>query len=286
MTLLSEGLIISNDKVSSECFRMELLAADAAAAARPGQFFHVRCADSLDPLLRRPLSICSADREAGGVTFLYRQAGRGTTLLAQKKPGEAISLLGPLGRGFTMPGGEGRPAVVAGGIGVAPLFFLLKELAGGGAMADVFIGATSSGGLLLVEEMKALGHAVHLSTDDGSAGYHGLVTALFEKYIGGGGSANRKGLETDLTEIYIKALQAPRTAFVYACGPVPMMRGVAEISLNAGLPCEVSLEERMGCGVGACLACACKTKNQGGGFAYRRVCADGPVFPAEEVVWE
>lgn len=266
MSFLVEGVVLSNVKISAGCRRMELLAREAAAAALPGQFFHVRCADSLDPLLRRPLSVCLADRETGRVTFLYRLAGRGTNLLAQKKPGETVSLLGPLGRGFTMPGGEGRPAAVAGGIGIAPLLFLLKEMAGTGISADVFIGAISSDRLLAVDEITALGHAVELATDDGSVGHHGFVTDLFDKYL--------------------KAKGAPRPVFVYACGPVPMMRQVSEISLRAGVPCEVSLEERMGCGVGACLACACKTKNTGGAFAYRRVCADGPVFPAEEVVWE
>ena len=308
MSQLTEGVIISNLEVAPDCYRMEIRAGAVAEAARPGQFVHVRCLESLEPLLRRPLSICSAGRREERVTLLYRVAGRGTGLLARKRPGEALSLLGPLGRGFTLPGEETRRAVpgaspnispgplepvaaVGGGIGVAPLFFLLEELARRDCRVIVYIGAASAGQLLLVNEIRALGHDVQISTDDGSDGFRGFITDLFEEDLkqrpGGQRSIVGKSGANKTGKCNMKPGpdSRPLPGFVYACGPVPMMRRVSGLASACGISCEVSLEERMGCGVGACLSCACKIQDREGAVRYRRVCIDGPVFPAEEVVW-
>ncbi|BAF59988.1 2-polyprenylphenol hydroxylase and related flavodoxin oxidoreductases [Pelotomaculum thermopropionicum SI] len=260
------------------CRRLTLAAPGVAAAARPGQFLHVRCGNTLDPLLRRPISINAVDREKGEVAVMYRVAGRGTALLAGRREGEAVSLLGPLGNGFSMPRNGERVSAVAGGIGIAPLFFLLQELKETGIHAAVFLGAATKGSLLLVREISDLGHAVLLSTDDGSEGFHGAVTDLF--YAAGSCPGRGGAAGACLPEGFFPPGR------VYGCGPRGMLARLCEIIEKWGIPGEVSLEERMGCGVGACLSCACKTRHGEGGYRYRRVCAEGPVFPAGEVVWQ
>ncbi|RJQ27737.1 MAG: dihydroorotate dehydrogenase electron transfer subunit [Peptococcaceae bacterium] len=238
---------------------MLLQAPEAAGRAGPGQFVHVRCGFSADPLLRRPLSVHDVDRGEGTLTLLYRVAGRGTALLAGLEPGAGISLMGPLGRGFSLPEADLRVALVAGGIGVAPLYFLLKELVSRNFFVHVLVGAQTAEDLLLEDDFQSFGGRASFATDDGSRGYKGRVTGLLEPLLASG--------DIDL---------------VYACGPPAMLKRVAGLLTGAGVPGEVSLERHMGCGVGACLSCVCKVRSG----AYRRVCADGPVFPVEEVVWE
>lgn len=231
-----------------------------AQAARPGQFLHIRCSDTMDPLLRRPISINSVERNRGIVSILYRKAGRGTARLNAL---DRLDVMGPLGKGFKLPGPDSRVLVIGGGIGIAPLNFLLQELSMDGNYVDVFLGAASAGHLLLVEEIEELGHRLQVATEDGSAGYHGRVTDLCSPSV-------MSGIDE-----------------VFACGPHPMLRALAAILDGLNIPGQFSMEERMGCGVGACLACACKTRaGTPEGFKYSHVCVDGPVFKASEVVWE
>jgi dihydroorotate dehydrogenase electron transfer subunit len=263
MSLLADAGVLGNREVAPGYFRLALYAPEIAGVAVPGQFVHVRCGPLLDPLLRRPLSIHDVDRQSGRLYLLYRLTGRGTALLAGNKAGATVNLMGPLGHGFTLPIPPADALVVGGGIGIAPLFYLVKELADAGNQIMFLGGFRTAREIVAVKEMENLGVEVALATDDGSLGYQGPVTELLEKYIAG--------------RAY---------SFCYACGPRPMLQKVAEIITLAGVPGEVSLEERMGCGVGACLACACKTRSrEGDGFCYSHVCIDGPVFSAGEVVW-
>lgn len=257
--LIIDAEVIKQEEILPGFYRMALSAGEAAKLAKPGQFLHVRCGDTLDPLLRRPVSIHAVDREKGEISLFYRVVGRGTALLAKKEKGDKINLLGPLGSGFTIPGGGEKVSVVAGGIGIAPLYFFLQELSGLKIYADVFSGAATKRQLFFTSEIKALGHTVITATDDGTAGYPGTVVNLFEQ-----NPADR----------------------VYGCGPAGMLKSLCRIIKILGIWGEVSLEERMGCGVGACLSCACKTVSEGENYRYSRVCVDGPVFPAGEVVWE
>jgi len=221
--------------------------------------------------------------------LLYRVTGRGTSILAQKKAGACVNLMGPLGRGFTLPeralteelGEKGEKdldtrfakklknkgciAVVAGGIGIAPLFFLLQELSLREIPINVFFGARSREELYLLEDIKNMGFCVHIATDDGSFGCKGTVVSLLEEKL-------KKGSH---------ARPAFKPAFVYGCGPRPMLSALARLLNGLGIPGEISLEERMGCGVGACLSCVCKAR---GKFSYWRVCTEGPVFSVAEVV--
>jgi dihydroorotate dehydrogenase electron transfer subunit len=256
--LITEAEIIKQTEILPGFHRLTLSAGEIAKCARPGQFLHVRCEDTLDPLLRRPVSIHAVDREKGEISLFYRTVGRGTALLAEQEKGDKLNLLGPLGSGFTIPE-SGRVSVVAGGIGIAPLYFFLQELSGLKIYADVFLGASTKKQLFFTGEVKALGHIVFPATDDGTTGYHGTVVDLFEQNL---------------------------TDRVYGCGPAGMLKRLCRIIKNHKIFGEVSLEERMGCGVGACLSCACKTVSGGDNYRYRRVCVDGPVFPAGEVVWE
>ncbi|WP_027717202.1 dihydroorotate dehydrogenase electron transfer subunit [Desulfovirgula thermocuniculi] len=264
---------MQNKKVGLDVYRMELFAPDVAAQARPGQFLHVsvhtkgRGSDCYDPLLRRPLSVHGVDVKRGAVALLYRVVGRGTALLARVKEGELLDVLGPLGRGFSLPPAGSRVVLVAGGMGVAPLYFLAEELLRFGHEVHFLAGARRLEELYLLGDLLALeekrpSFKPSFATDDGSYGFCGPVTGLLE--------------------VLLAAVKVDRA---YACGPRQMLREAAGVLARFGVPGEVSLEERMGCGVGACLSCACRVR-EAGGFSYRRVCADGPVFAAESVDWE
>lgn len=259
----SKCVILRQEEVIPGCRLLCLDAPEIALAAVPGQFLHVRCGDSQDPLLRRPVSIHFADRERGRIYLLYRVAGRGTALLAGLKAGERVDLLGPLGRGYTLPESTERAAIVGGGIGAAPLFFLLGEM---GKIygpditkVSVFLGAATAGAVPGAGWLRGRGLPLYIATDDGTSGFKGTVVDLFR--------------EAACDEPFRR---------VYACGPQPMIRGLAGV-VGPGALVEVSVEERMGCGVGACLSCACRVR-AGDGVKNAHVCIDGPVFNLRDLV--
>jgi len=222
-------------------------------AAQAGQFVQVRVSETLDPFLRRPISVHDAAEDR--LVLLYRTVGRGTALLAAKKAGETLDLLGPLGSSFPLTD-RAQAVVVAGGIGAAPLYYLLRTLKRAGKQVSFFYGARTEAELLLREEYRALATNYSEATDDGSAGSRALVT--------------------DLAAPAIASLDAT----VYACGPSPMLKEVARLADYYGRSCFVSLEAQLACGVGACLGCVVPVRGQ---EKYRRVCVDGPVFAAGEV---
>lgn len=253
-----KSVVVSNERLSDLFFRLVLRAPHIAAQAQPGQFVMVACGHTLDPLLRRPFSIhrCPGD---GSVHLLIKVVGKGTRLLADVRPGERIDLLGPLGKGFCS-----QPALpsclIGGGVGIAPLLFWVEFYtlqSQDHLPLHVFLGAQTGDDVRqLGDEFRHHGCTVIIATDDGSLGHHGLVTeALIQKI-----------------HLFQKA---------YACGPMTMMAAVATLCKNAGIPCEVSLESRMACGLGACLGCTV----HGADGHYLHVCKHGPVLPAEEVAW-
>ena len=221
--------------------------------ALAGQFVQVRVSETHDPFLRRPVSV--HDDTGDRLVLLYRTVGRGTALLAAKNTGETLDLFGPLGSGFPL---TDRPqaVVVAGGIGAAPLYYLLRTLKQAGKQVSFFYGARNKAELLLRDEYRALAANYSEATDDGSAGTRSLVTQLAAPAI------------------------ASLDATVYACGPSPMLREVARLAACCGRSCYLSLEAQLACGVGACLGCVVPVRGQ---EKYRRVCVDGPVFAAGEV---
>lgn len=228
-----------------------------AAPVAPGMFAHLLIPNAPQHVLRRPISIMDADAGAKTLTLGIRPKGEGTRLLCALPEGSALDLLAPLGRGFDL-GGARTLWLVGGGVGAAPLLYAAKEF---GRRADVtaFLGFRTASMACALAGFEAAGRAV-LCTDDGSAGLRGTVIDAM----------NRRPDRPDL---------------VMACGPVPMLKAARDFCAARGIRGQLSLEQRMGCGYGACLTCACKTRD-GGREAYERVCADGPVFDAERVAFD
>ena len=247
--------IIANDRLCGNYYKLVLASKNIAKAAVPGQFVNIRVDEGLDPMLRRPLSIQGVSKNH--ISIIYKVVGRGTEKLAGKKPGGQLDLIGPLGSGYTLT--EGSVLLVGGGTGIASLLFLAAQLRQNyNASVTVIIGAKNQGELLCAEEFEKLGCAVKTCTDDGSLGFKGLVTGLLKQYL-------------SILNVHPKAL--------YACGPIAMLKEISRLAGHFRIPCEVSLEEHMGCGVGACMGCVITARNGG----YLRVCKDGPVFNIKEV---
>lgn len=255
--------VLSNEKSGPEHFLMKIHAPELARLAKPGQFVHIRVSDVMDPLLRRPISLHEIDGDGGTITLLYQVVGRGTELLSQVPAGAEVDVMGPLGNGFWIPEEVKKAVVVGGGIGIAPMLPLVEELKNKGIEQTVLLGGRNAEYIAGLENFKALGVTVETATDDGSLG--------------------RKGFVTDLVEDII-AMDRPD--YFFACGPNPMLKQLIKVTEKHGVPGQVSLEERMGCGVGACLACVCKVKvkTDEAGWDYKKVCVDGPVFEASEVI--
>jgi len=244
--------VVDTEKLADNIFSVVVVAGCLAREARPGQFLHIKCGEKR--ILRRPISISTIRGESIG--FVFEVKGEGTRWLSEREPGQNLDMLGPLGNGFTYP--DGKIIVVGGGLGAPPMLFTAESAKNG---VTAVLGFRDVGRVIMVEEFSDVCDAVHLTTEDGSAGRQGLVTAPLEELLIAGGYEA-----------------------VMSCGQLGMQHSVAELCRQYGIPCQVSLEERMGCGVGACLVCACATVSDGV-ERMSRVCADGPVFNAGEVVW-
>ena len=246
----------------NDYFLFTLESPEIATKAQPGQFLMIKVSEFTQPLLRRPISLHNA--EGPRLQIFFQIAGEGTRLLSQKKFGERLNLLGPLGQGFTIrPEFRGKEVFcVGGGRGLAPLYFLARELLRTGARPVIFYGGRTAADLPLQERLEKSGFEVLVSTDDGSAGFPGFVTSLVEE-----------------------TLKKRRPEFLYACGPDPMMEKLAEICRGEKLAGEFSLEAIMGCGFGACWGCVKKIRRNGQ-EKYLKVCQDGPVFPHDEIIWQ
>lgn len=253
--------ILANRPLNSQTVVLTLAAPAIAANAFPGQFVNLAC----DHFLRRPFGIMSRDLQAGTVDVGIRVLGEGTAWLAARQPGETVSVLGPLGHGFNLAHLK-RVITVGGGTGVFPLYFVQQYCREQGLEGIAVCGYRSQADSILTDEYAGLACRSLFASDCGDmavAGHAGIA------------------LEQLLSELE----PHPGTA-VLTCGPSIMMKTVAAISARHGLPCQVSLEERMACGIGVCLVCACTIKEQGSQEStYKRCCAEGPVFPAEVVEW-
>ena len=265
--------IVEQIEIGPGVFRTNLRGPEIARDACPGQFVNVRVAECLDPLLRRPFSIHAASPERGVFSLLYVVRGRGTKLLKAMQPGNSVSVVGPLGRGFDLGDSpEAEHVVVAGGCGAAPLHFLCDALCRKWdcSRVTVLAGAQCKDAVLCETEFRAHGVEVGISTDDGSYGYHGFVTQLLEQHL----------IQTGNRQLPTANVR------VYTCGPHSMLKEVARISGAAGVAsCQVSLENVMACGIGVCMGCVQKIKDSHG-WHHERVCSEGPVFEAKDVIWE
>ncbi len=248
--------IMQKKAIANNTYSFVISCPEVAEAAQPGQFVHIRANGFT---LRRPVSICGIDKEKGLLRIVFEIRGDGTAEIARLNEGELIDMLAPLGHGFTVDTNFKKVILIGGGIGTPPMLPLAQIY---GEKATVITGFRSAGAVILNEDFKKTDAETIICTDDGSFGVHGFVTASLEKLLNDG------------------AVDA-----VYACGPMPMLKNIAALckDKNVGL-CEISLEERMACGIGACLGCACRTKRNDEEY-FAHVCKNGPVFNAEEVIW-
>lgn len=252
--------VINIKSIAQDIYLITIRSEAISHSARPGQFVNIKCCDGLNALLRRPISILSIDRGKGTFDIAFQIKGEGTKYLSKLKQGDKVDLLGPLGSPFYISEDYRKVAVVGGGIGVFPLLFLLETLKN--CLRTAYLGFRSVDQIALQKEFKKNSEELIISTDDGSFGEKGLIINHF-----------------------IEGFKKNSYDIVYACGPLPMLKAVSEFAKRNDVPCQVSLEQRMGCGIGACLVCACKT-GEGDDWKYSHVCKDGPVFWSREVIFD
>ncbi len=251
--------VLKAAKVAPEHFRITLKASKISKAAQPGQFVMIRCGTSTDPLLRRPISFNSIDRKNLSFDIMFKVIGKGTKFLANLKAGDSVDIIGPLGKGFEPDKSRPTAVIVGGGAGIAPLLALAQHLKGKAKKIYALIGANTKEAVLLKRDFAGLGCKTIVSTDDGSSGEKGMVSDV-------------------LIDLMSKELSAEKTQ-IFACGPRSMIKALKDISKRSKIAVQVSLEEWMACGVGACFGCTVKTRS-----GYQKVCSDGPVFNIEELV--
>ncbi len=247
--------VVSKNALAKDIYSIEILCPEVADVACPGQFVHILPNGCT---LRRPISICGINKEKGTLRIVFIVKGDGTKEIAKLNEGELIDMLAPLGHGFTLNESYKKIVLVGGGIGNPPMLPLAEMY---GERAVVISGFRSADAVILQDDFKKTGAETILCTDDGTVGRKCFVTEPLRELLENG--------DVDA---------------VYTCGPTPMLKNIAAIAEEFGVYCEVSLEERMGCGIGACLVCACKTKKDGQEH-HAHVCKNGPVFNSKEVVW-
>ncbi len=269
--------VVENVAIADRTYRLRLDAPAIARAIKPGQFVMVRPSTSLDPLLGRPFALYEVVRTADGtpesLDVVYLILGRGTAALAERKPGDMLSVWGPLGQPFGPPP-QGDAVFVAGGIGQTPFLSLGKWWLGQAVYGEQSFDRPASSARMLygvraanlaagLPDFEAAGIPIDLATDDGSAGHHGFVTVLLRERLGRG----------------------ERPAKVVGCGPPPMLKALSRLVAEYDVPCDLSLENHMACGFGACFSCVAPIRQADGSVDLRRVCVEGPTFPAGDVVW-
>ncbi len=237
--------VVSNTALTDCVYRM-VLEGDTSAITASGQFVNIK----LDGMfLRRPISVCDYDSKC--LTIVYKVVGRGTQAMRKMTPGETLDVLTGLGNGYDLSLSGDHPVLLGGGVGVPPLYNLAKKLVAQGKKVSVILGFNTKSEIFYEQEFAALGCAVMVTTVDGSYGTKGFVTT---------------------------ALDTVDYSYFYTCGPEPMLKAVYKASKTSG---QMSFEERMGCGFGACMGCSCKTLT-----GYKRICKEGPVMKKEEILWE
>ena len=253
--------IVDHKEVASEHYKMTVSSSYISQNAMPGQFVLIRCGNELDPLLRRPLSINRVNKNEKTFDLLYKVKGKGTEILSKLQIGELADIIGPLGNSYTIDTSKQVAIMVGGGYGIVPLLLLADELKGKIKAIYSLIGTKNESCLFCEREFKDIGVQVSVTTEDGSYG--------------------RKGMVTDVLLELLSSKLSPAHTQIFACGPHEMLKYIAEISAQKGISCQISMEEKMACGLGGCLGCAVKIKS-----GYKMVCKDGPIFDAKEIIWQ
>lgn len=265
--------VVAHHRIALDHYQLSLQCPAMARAARPGQFLHLLCmpaeracsGDAL--LLRRPFSLFDVDPRHGTMDLIYKVVGLGTEALRHVKVGDSLDLLGPLGTTFTADDTVTRAILVGGGVGIPPLYLWAKALRARAIPTDIYLGVQTKEYVICAGEFRRLGLPPRIATDDGTIGFHGYVTDLVERE-------------------FQRARPTPGTT-LYVCGPTPMMAVAAALARRWRLPAQVSLEERMGCAMGVCMGCIVEIAGPHATAhkRFQRVCTEGPVFPAEAVIW-
>ncbi len=265
------GEISNNEEIQENCFLMKVILPASFGDPQPGQFVMIKISGLYEPLLARPISIYSfsSGKNYCAIELLYSVVGKGTQILAGLISGSQVEIHGPLGRGFEIDDARQNIVFIAGGMGVAPLSLLTERLCAdkcfSPAAMTFYLGAKTAKAVLGLDKLQKLCYNINVCTDDGTLGKKGFVTQVFQK---------------DVKKF------APTDTVIYACGPKEMLRSLAKMLRGSKFSCQVSLEERMACGIGACLGCAVAVRDNNGALTYKQVCADGPVFNLDEIFWE
>ncbi len=258
-----EAYVCENEQLTERLYLLSLESHEIATAIQPGQFVHLSVPGIESHILRRPFSIYDADPETGRFDILYQVVGVGTDAMTNLAPGDGVKMIAPIGKRWDIPRETKKVLLVGAGVGAAPLYMLAKEAVSLGMEVDVVLGSANRESLVCLDRYSAvLQSEPACSTDDGSYGYRGFCT-----------------------DVAVSAMDDAQAAgdpygFVAVCGPEPVMRIVSGAALERDIPCQVSLEKRMACGIGACLSCVVDTPQ-----GKKRVCVDGPIFDAAEVIW-
>ena len=250
--------LVKKEELMQDLFKFSVESSEITQNAKPGQFLEIRVSDNIDPFLRRPISIYNIDKENNIIEFVFQIRGKGTKILSEKKEGDFIDVLGPLGNGTFEVEDQENVMIIGGGIGIFPLYELTKQLKNK-SNTRVYLGFRNENYVVLEKEFQEIANSVIVTTDDGSYGNKGFAIEYMKKDI----LKNKPDI-------------------IYACGPLAMLKIIQELSIAENIPCQISLEERMGCGIGACLGCAVKIID-GHDTKYGHVCKDGPVFWANQV---
>ncbi len=253
--------LIKKEQLKDDIFKFSVEAKEIANLAKPGQFLEIRVIDNITPLLRRPISIYNVEKETGIVEFIFQVKGKGTELLSKREIGEKIDIVGPLGNGIFKYKEYKNIAIIGGGIGVFPLYELAKNAKKEEKNVRTYLGFRNKDYVLLENEFKSVSNEVIITTDDGSYANNGFAINYLEKDI------EKENIDC-----------------IFACGPMPMLKAVKKLGFEKGIPCQISLEEKMACGLGVCLGCAVKTSDSTKEDPkYVHVCKAGPVFDANIV---
>lgn len=248
--------VLNQIQIASDIYQIELKALDLARQCQAGQFVHLKVSDGIDPLLRRPFSIHRRNLDSGTITLLYRVVGKGTQIMHSTPQGCGFDILGPLGNPFELRKNFSHALIVAGGMGIAPVFFLIDALLENNKSVELLWGTRKKEEFFQLDALRKAGVQIHLATEDGSMGHSGLVTELIKPHL----------------ENHTDSLQG------FACGPYRMLKEIQCCIKDTDSEWQVSMEERMACGVGVCQGCAVSTPS-----GFKMVCSDGPIFNLSEI---
>ena len=253
--------LLKKEQLTKDIFKFSVQAKEIVDISKPGNFIEIRVSDQTEPFLRRPISIYNLEKEEEILEFIFQVKGKGTKILMQKKQGDLIDIIGPLGYGTFKTEGKKRIAIIGGGIGIFPLQQLAKQAKLSNIEIDTYLGFRNKEYVMLEDEFKKVSDNLIITTDDGTYGKNGFAINYLDE-----------------------SLKNSNYDAIYACGPLPMLRAVQKLSIKNNIEAQISLEEKMACGLGVCLGCAVKTsKSSEESPMYLHVCKAGPVFNAKDV---